>query len=105
MFASITSSNTKLVPRGRSKNDRATCFSAYADLPLAVADVDVHSAPDNRLRPLFWHAADGLVADRGWFRPQTLWQGRQLRGFVFWASHPVRLHLGADPSHAWRHSA
>src|SRR3979409_1717748 len=100
MFASITSSNTKLVPRGRSKNDRATCFSASSDLPLAVADVDVHSAPDNGLRPLFWHAADGLVADRGRFRPESLWQGRRLCGFVFRAPRPVRLHLGADPSHA-----
>ena len=60
-------------------------------------------ASHHRRRALFRHAAAGLVADRGGVGPERLRDVRVVHRLDHRPAHPVRLHLGADPSHARRH--
>ena len=61
------------------------------------------AASHHRRRALFRHHAGGVVADRGGVRSRRLLALYGLHQFVVRAADPVRLHLGADPSHAGRH--
>src|SRR5262245_11263817 len=88
---------------GRNQGSRTASLPAHADLPLAAADGDVDRPSPHRRRALFRHAARGLVADGGGGRSSRLWDCRDVYQFVCRAPHPVRLHLGAHPSHAGRH--
>ena len=61
------------------------------------------AASHHRRRALFRHAPARLVADRGGVRPRRLLALQRLHQLLVRAADPVRLHLGADPSHARRH--
>src|SRR3954463_10706871 len=89
---------------GCNQNVRTATLTTHPDLPLADADGHVHPASHHRRWPLFRHAADGLVADRRWLGAKRLRKNGRLYQFGVRAAHSVRLHLGADPPHARRHS-
>src|SRR5262249_35940962 len=96
-------SRWRMIDNGRYQGPRAAALAPLADLPLAAADDDVDPASHHRCGALCRHAADGVVADRRGFGPERLCELRLLHQLDLRATHPVRLHLGADPPHAGRH--
>ena len=87
---------------GRNQGPRrAAAVAAPANLPADADDDDVDRASHHRHWPVFRNAAGGLVADRR-RRPERLCALRMVRRFLDRPADPVRLYLGADPSHAGR---
>src|SRR5687768_9275794 len=78
--------------------------AASSNLPPDADDDDVHCASHHRDGPLSRRAADCLVADRRFLGAERLCRRGRLLRLDHRPPGAVRLYLGIDPPHAWRHT-